>query len=282
MVRAGAPAVAAALRDGKIGTRFGSYRDLYDPPEEAQGVARENLGQDEVDIIAELLEEMINGDVERRSDPKVQATLARALEQVRSAPESQGVLGPVRRLVNAATTLVSAQPLRKLGRWTSGRAMIYDLSQVARYLSRTEMTSGGISLDERIRGRVLSELGSGPVLVIAHSLGSVVAFETLHEFIGLVPMWITIGSPLGMRTAVLPRLVPRPPVTPDCVREWRNFWDGDDVISVRGTLEDDFGPNSSGVRARSEQLRSRALWAHDATRYLRTEEVAAAAVTVLS
>jgi hypothetical protein len=281
MTGAGFKDIARKLRDGEILTQFTSYRDLFDRMEEAQSANLADLDQMEVAIVSEMINEMIDVDAGRDADPGRQLLRERARQQLRPGPESQGVMAPVRRLVNAATTLVSAQPLRKFGEWASGKAMVHDFAQVARYLSRTEMVSVGISLDERIRARVLTELGSGPVLVIAHSLGSVVSFEALHQFEGTVPLWITIGSPLGMRTAVFSRVRPRPPATPECVRAWANFWDGDDVIAVRGVLEHDFGPNSSGVSVRSAQVKSRALWAHTATRYLRAPEVAAAAAQAL-
>jgi pimeloyl-ACP methyl ester carboxylesterase len=67
-------------------------------------------------------------------------------------------------------------------------------------------------------------LGAGPAVVIAHSLGSVVGFEMLHEYRGTVPLWVTLGSPLALRAVVWPRLRPTPPATPDAVQRWLNYW----------------------------------------------------------
>lgn len=74
-----------------------------------------------------------------------------------------------------------------------------------------------------------------PTIVIAHSLGSVVAYETLwahpeHD----VDLLITIGSPLAMPGVVLPRLLPgadtggRPPR----VRRWLNIADVGDIVAI--------------------------------------------------
>jgi pimeloyl-ACP methyl ester carboxylesterase len=90
-------------------------------------------------------------------------------------------------------------------------------------------------------------LGLGPTLVVAHSLGSVVAFETLHEHVCSVPLWVTLGSPLAMRAVVWPKVRPRPPTTPDTVVRWLNFWNRDDVIAARPILESDVLASAVGV-----------------------------------
>jgi len=101
------------------------------------------------------------------------------------------------------------------GRWAGGRLLVRDLAQVARYLTRGETNGRGCSIDLRIREVVADALGLGPALVVAHSLGSVLAFETLHEHVCSVPLWVTLGSPLAMRAVVWPKVRPRPPTTPD-------------------------------------------------------------------
>ena len=94
----------------------------------------------------------------------------------------------------------------------------------------------GAALDQRIRMKVGTALGDGPVIVVAHSLGTVVSLETLHDYAGRVPLLVTLGSPIAMRTVVWPRLVPQPPATPDVVSRWLNFWDRDDIIVARPRL----------------------------------------------
>ncbi|GGL16593.1 serine peptidase [Mangrovihabitans endophyticus] len=83
-----------------------------------------------------------------------------------------------------------------------------------------------------------------PAVLIAHSLGSVVAYEALCAHPGIeVPLLLTVGSPLGMPKVVRERL--RPAVGPDAnrpagVRRWVNVADHGDFITVPTRLSDVF------------------------------------------
>lgn len=71
-------------------------------------------------------------------------------------------------------------------------------------------------------------------VVIAHSLGTVVAYNVLltraaeHP----VPRFLTLGSPLGVRA--LQRHLASPLVRPPAVGSWRNAYDERDVVALRG------------------------------------------------
>jgi hypothetical protein len=145
------------------------------------------------------------------------------------------------------------------------RAMVADLKQVRGYL-----------LNERIRtkarARLSAAVDSGTQVVVAHSLGSVVAYEALCALPGHnVRALITIGSPLGIRNLVFDRLDPAPakggknprgawPGTNRLV--WTNLADTGDVVALVKDLRPLFG----------EQVRSALVdngsHAHDATAYL--------------
>ncbi len=76
-----------------------------------------------------------------------------------------------------------------------------------------------------------------PRVLIAHSLGSVVAYETLHAHPELtVDLWLTLGSPLGMpdvvRDRLDPALVDGRGTKPPGVRRWVNIADRGDLISI--------------------------------------------------
>lgn len=77
---------------------------------------------------------------------------------------------------------------------------------------------------------------SGPVTVVAHSLGSVVAYEALWAHPELdVDRLITLGSPLGMPTVIFDRLEPAPGPRggrPPGVRSWVNLADAGDLVAV--------------------------------------------------
>ncbi len=86
--------------------------------------------------------------------------------------------------------------------------------------------------------------GEKKVVVISHSLGTVIAFKLLREMAAAksqteVPLLITMGSPLGL-AAVQSKL--RPPLkTPAGVARWDNFYDPSDVVALGRNLGDAFG-----------------------------------------
>jgi hypothetical protein len=76
-----------------------------------------------------------------------------------------------------------------------------------------------------------------PKVVIAHSLGSVVTYETLWANPDLeVDLLITLGSPLGMRNVIFERLMPAPVngwgERPRKVKRWVNIADKDDIVAI--------------------------------------------------
>jgi hypothetical protein len=96
---------------------------------------------------------------------------------------------------------------------------------------------------EPIRERLRQALDgvSGPVVVIGHSLGTVIAYEVLREprFAGkAVPLLVTLGSPLGYTE--IQDVVIKPLTIPAPVRLWANFADPLDLISLDTNLADDF------------------------------------------
>ncbi|MFI0960635.1 hypothetical protein ACH4S8_04315 [Streptomyces sp. NPDC021080] len=186
-----------------------------------------------------------------------------------AAESDPGVVSP------GADTLVSTPQsaqaaLRALSgsRFFAGvalRAMVFDLKQVSRYL-----TDPG--LRARALGRVADRIGDDTRVVIAHSLGSVVAYETLCARPGhRVRALVTIGSPLGIENLILPRLQPAPLVLggrPQGVWPggdglvWTNLADAGDVVALVKDLRPAFGD-----RVRCAVIHNGAR-AHEATAYL--------------
>lgn len=84
-----------------------------------------------------------------------------------------------------------------------------------------------------------------PRVLLAHSLGSVVAYETLFAHPDLsVEVLVTLGSPLGIPGVVFDRLEPRPDgrgARPANVRTWINISDRADPVAIpSGRLGDRF------------------------------------------
>ena len=94
------------------------------------------------------------------------------------------------------------------------------------------------------------------ILLIAHSMGSVVAYDVLKRHLPEVEVdtLITVGSPLGLplfihRNASLGRggRGKKPRVPGAVKRAWHNFSDLHDPIAVNYGLADDYAPNGRGI-----------------------------------
>jgi hypothetical protein len=92
------------------------------------------------------------------------------------------------------------------------------------------------------------------IMLIAHSMGSIIAYDTLRVLGRDGPQlrvdhFITIGSPLGLpyvkgqisRENDLVR-------TPSIVGRWTNFADRRDVVALDARLSDDYEPNDQGIK----------------------------------
>lgn len=89
-----------------------------------------------------------------------------------------------------------------------------------------------------VRARVTDALeNTSARVVIAHSLGSVVAYEALWARPDLeVDLLVTLGSPLALPHAILPRLWPAPfdgrGARPPGVARWVNLADPGDIVAI--------------------------------------------------
>ncbi|MDX3356890.1 hypothetical protein PV703_27015 [Streptomyces sp. ME01-24h] len=293
---AGHSEAAAAVEDGKVDSVFASYADLFARPQQQGTDLSHQLTADEARLLSDVMLEVIDGRLAvvgesvtsdasgyGMSDDALRV-LMYARAQAQPAGQAQGTGSLVRQAVNVATTLLALPAVRRASGWVVPKLMVRDLAQVARYLARSEAQGvagtwegageAARTLDQRIRDRVLAALREGPAVVVAHSLGTVVALEALHHHAGAVPLMVTLGSPISMRTVVWPRLVPQPPCVPDGVGRWLNFWDRDDIIAARPVLEADVLPNAVGVRPTSARVDSDGIWVHSAVKYLGQPAVA--------
>jgi pimeloyl-ACP methyl ester carboxylesterase len=236
-----------------VDVRFVDYSSEFTAGE-AQGGA-----EVDAELLLELVDELV-AELSEEADPLSTRVLADARMQLSGAVE-QGPGQVVRTLANVLTTVLALPALRGAVQWASGRALLGHLAQVSRYLRRD-------GLDTQIRARVHEALAHGPSVVVAHSLGSIVAFEALHEHASPLPLLVTLGSPLAMSTVVWHRLAPRPPRTPACVARWLNFWDRDDVVVARPRLDRRVLPSEHGVIPETTRVDSTGIWTHTATKYL--------------
>jgi hypothetical protein len=90
-------------------------------------------------------------------------------------------------------------------------------------------------LAEQIRSRVIDTIGSGCAVLVGHSLGSVVAFETLAMNPELqVGTLVTVGSPLSMRTIATRLRAGGGEGLPGRVGRWVNIYDPSDPVAAAG------------------------------------------------
>ncbi|MFD9724968.1 hypothetical protein [Streptomyces sp. NPDC059072] len=141
----------------------------------------------------------------------------------------------------------ATMPLRALSSWVARR---FDLAEgplrvflrmwcgeVAAYL-RAPDARERLAAREEVAERIARHR---PRIVIAHSLGSVVAYEALHAHPELQPeLFLTLGSPLALPRAVFDRLTPAPRPDGSAARgagmpggtRWVNIADPGDPVAV--------------------------------------------------
>ncbi len=132
-----------------------------------------------------------------------------------------------------------------------------------------------------IHERLERHLGPDTKVVLAHSMGTVIAYQVLcaHPEFDLA-QFITVGSPLGTPDLVLDRLDPPPVdgrgVWPSCVREWTN-------VAAEGDLATMAAPRLApifGDRLRDEYVFN-GRHPHDIEPYLTAAETGRAVATGL-
>ncbi|MEU1103311.1 hypothetical protein ABZ408_20400 [Streptomyces tibetensis] len=241
LTRAGA---SGALRPGDVAMAF--YGDLFLPPGRTLDTADPFLSA--VDVASGWETDVL----------LAWWAEAAAVEPQVMPPAAAGTLGGLPSSVQAA--LIALSQSRFFAGLTE-RAMVSDLKQVRRYL-------GEPALRAAARARVHALVGPDTVAVVAHSLGSVVAYEALCALPGhAVRELITLGSPLGIRNLIFDRLDPAPVAARGAwpgsdLLGWTNIADAGDVVALAKDLRPRFGER---VVCR---LVPNGSHAHDATHYL--------------
>jgi hypothetical protein len=119
--------------------------------------------------------------------------------------------------------------------WLGDRLLPTLTRDVHAYLARPSVTA---AVDEL----VVADIGDGPVVVVGHSLGSIVAYRVLRQVVPEVevPLLITVGCPLGID--VVQRHLPTPLGMPAGVRRWVNAADERDYVALYSRLDRDTFP----------------------------------------
>ncbi|MEV5896700.1 hypothetical protein [Nonomuraea fuscirosea] len=244
-----------ALADGELAMAF--YGDLFRPPGETL-------------VVGDPLYSA--ADVEEGLETELLLAWWQAAAEVEPevVPPGGDTLARTPRSVQAALRALSAS---RFFADLALRALVFDLKQVRRYLTDPD-------LRWQARDRVMALIGADTRVVVAHSLGSVLAYEALCALADQagksghgVRALVTLGSPLGMRM-IFDRLDPAPdgagcwPGGQDLV--WTNVVDHGDVVALVKDLRPLFGDRLAG------QVVHNGAHAHDATSYLTDQRTGAA------
>lgn len=142
--------------------------------------------------------------------------------------------------------------------------LISDLKQLLGYMRDA-------NLRDAAQEAVDDEVDTDTRVIVAHSLGSIVAYEALQRF-GGTPRWanvttlVTLGSPLGTPKLVFDQLKPRPEAGrgrwPAGIVKWTNIAADSDVLALPDRLQPLFGGALVDIGV------NRDASAHDALPYL--------------
>ncbi|MEO9804391.1 MAG: alpha/beta hydrolase [Reichenbachiella sp.] len=145
---------------------------------------------------------------------------------------------------------------------------------------------------EQVRKKVTKILRKNrkkDILIIAHSMGSIIAYDVLLQLQKEIEIkgFIAMGSPMGlplireniMKDHALPFDDEPSPPTPEGLESWYSYSDRDDNIGAFYNLADFYQPNTLGVKPIGKLVENNyKYWqtenAHKSFGYLRTREVA--------
>jgi hypothetical protein len=105
-----------------------------------------------------------------------------------------------------------------------------------------------IRQEMRVRlSEVLEQQQGNRIMLIAHSMGSIIAYDVLRTFDGaatpVIEHFVTIGSPLGL--PIVGHKIRDEfggPQTPTIVRQWTNIADPGDKVALDCALSDEYSP----------------------------------------
>lgn len=229
---AGFPELADRIsrsRNGEesVDIRMAAYGDLF----LTSGAMGSDEDLDELDAAQLALAEALAGEwliraAERAEHPD-HDTAVLELGFLDPAHEVQGWQAQIGRPMISAATQIS---------WLA-RGTMAVAECLKKSLRQSTLYMTDLALREQIQNRVLAHVGPETKIIIGHSLGSVIAYEiAATNLTAPLPLLLTLGSPLGLRSIIYDRLTPQPPAFPALVHRWVNIADLDDLIAAEPDL----------------------------------------------
>lgn len=106
---------------------------------------------------------------------------------------------------------------------------------IAEFVAELKGYLGDAEVRQAVDDVVRPAIQSGPCVVVAHSLGTVVSYVVLASTPNLdIPLFVTAGSPLGLES--VKRALPRPLRVP--ADAWLNLTDKEDIAALHEALDE--------------------------------------------
>ncbi|WP_329131322.1 hypothetical protein OG552_09860 [Streptomyces sp. NBC_01476] len=171
---------------------------------------------------------------------------------------------------------ILTKPIRQIASWVANRGGASTeavTSLILRFIREVNSYFTSEVNRSRVQALIESEIRSQkPDLILAHSLGSVIAYETLWSSGCPVEKLITVGSPLALKGGIFDRVIPNPVnglgKRPIGVNEWLNVADCGDIVAVPRFLSESY----AGIRIDHETNIGKFAF-HGLKNYLRSPEV---------
>lgn len=253
-------------------TRVVDYRDWsWATTHGAQGVS--NFDEDSIaPEEAELLEQLAITWLEaaaQSTDRDMAVEAGKALAALSATPRD-GAQGPMAGARSAVAALARV-PVFGPGTYTVVQKVNRtNLWQVTAFVNNIEGTK------EAVLSRFEETVTPETRIVLAHSLGTVVAYEAIHHLGLELDLLVTTGSPLGLDRIIYSELQPSAAFPPG-VHRWVNVADPDDFIAADPSLADRF-PDPTGERVVEDvKVKNSGPFFrhHHITEYLRHDDVRA-------
>jgi hypothetical protein len=152
------------------------------------------------------------------------------------------------------------------------------------FVSDVDLYLHNAALRTQVMGRLLALLrqqAGRSIIVVAHSLGTVVAYDVLNTHREIpITAFITLGSPLGLSPFIYQELLPPVPPGqkhpfPSNVATWQNFYDPNDIVALVSALAPLF-PGPPGQAVICTPVQNNPADPHSLTGYLIQRAVAQA------